>query len=89
MCNRYNRISSPVHILVTRHLIPIHSSIELIHRYIFLYITYFWSYYGNHILSPYVISWIGFRPPRIEPFNELLIYGCHLILMYYDVILDM
>ena len=29
-------------------------------------LTYFWSYYENPILSPYVTSWIGFQPPQIE-----------------------
>ena len=27
---------------------------------------YFQSYYGNSILSPYVMSWMGFQPPQIE-----------------------
>ena len=45
---------------------------------LFSYINYFQSYYGNPILSPYVMSWIGFRPPQIEPILYLctIDYAC-------------
>ena len=53
--------------LVTYQLLPIQSRTELIHTHSFLYISYFRSYYGNPILSPYVAIWVGFYLPQIEP----------------------
>ena len=66
-CDIYNLITGPLHMLVTNNLLTIHSRRDLICTYNFSYITYFLSYYGNPILSPYITSCIGFRPPLIEP----------------------
>ena len=52
---------------VTGHLIPIHYRMEIISAYRFSYIMYFWSYYGNPVLSLYVMSWICFQPLQIKP----------------------
>ena len=67
MQNRYNLIFGLVQMLVNHHLILIQSKTKGISRYRFSRITYFFSYYRYPILSLYVMSWIGFWLPRINP----------------------
>ena len=59
--------------MLVKNLLPlIQSRIEVIPRYRLSHMTYFWSYYGNPILPPYVMIWISFCPPLIKP----ILYLC-------------
>ena len=58
ICKTYNLIPDPENVLVNHNFLPSQSRMEVIRTYGFSYIAYFWCYYGNPILSPYVKIWI-------------------------------